>query len=167
MHFVGAADGLRPRFGQADEAHLSLLHEACHRADRVLDRHFRIDAVLVVQVDRLLAQPLEARLASLRHVFGAAIDGILPALDTDLSELGHQHHAIAAALDRAADQFLVMAPAVHVRGVEMVHAHVDRAADQILRRPVIGIAIDAGERHAAEPDRGDREPAATERTMLH
>ena len=41
MHLVGAADGLRRRFAQAERPHLALLHQLLHGADGVLDRHLR------------------------------------------------------------------------------------------------------------------------------
>ena len=51
MGRVGAADRLRRRLGEAEVAHLALLDQLGHRADRLLDRHLGIDPVLVVEVD--------------------------------------------------------------------------------------------------------------------
>ena len=48
-----------------------------HRAHGLLDRHVRVDAVLVVQVDGIDAQPLEAGVAARVHVFGATVDAAL------------------------------------------------------------------------------------------
>ncbi len=49
---------------------------AGHRADRVLDRHIGVDAVLVIEVDDIDAEPLQAGLAGLLHIFGAAVDAV-------------------------------------------------------------------------------------------
>ena len=53
----------RRRLGEAEVAHLALAHELGHGADRLLDRHRRVDAVLVVEVDVVDAEPLQRRLA--------------------------------------------------------------------------------------------------------
>ena len=60
---MGRADGPRRRFAKAEEADLPLLLQPRHLADRLLDRHVRVDAVLVVEVDRLDPEPLQARFA--------------------------------------------------------------------------------------------------------
>ena len=48
----------------------------------------------------------------------------------------------------------------------MVDADVDRVADQLLRDRVVGRAIDAGQRHAAQPDRGDGQVAFAEHAVF-
>ena len=58
---VRAADRLRRGLGQAEVAHLARLDELRHRADGLLDRHADVDAVLVVEVDVVDAEPLAAR----------------------------------------------------------------------------------------------------------
>lgn len=52
----------------ADEAHLAFLHQLLHRADALLHRHVRVRAVLVVEVDALTTEALEAIFAGLLHV---------------------------------------------------------------------------------------------------
>ena len=88
MHLVRAADGFRARFGQAERAHLALLDEPLHRAHRVLDRRVGVDAVLVVEVDDLDAEALQARLAGLHHVLRPAVDALLAVGELHLAELG-------------------------------------------------------------------------------
>jgi hypothetical protein len=100
-------------------AHFPLLHELCHRADRLLDRRLQVDAVLVVEIDRLDAEPLQRCLAGGADVGGAAVDAEVFAVRTaDVPELRRQHDVVAPALDRLADEPLVRAPAVHVGRVE-------------------------------------------------
>ena len=52
LHRVRAADRLHARLRQAEVLDLALADQLLHRARDVLDRHVRIDAVLVEEVDR-------------------------------------------------------------------------------------------------------------------
>ena len=58
MRGVGAADGVGACLRKAEIAHLAFFDEPRHRPDRLLDRHIGVDAVLVVQVDRIDAEAL-------------------------------------------------------------------------------------------------------------
>src|SRR3984893_2802354 len=107
---VASADALRPGFAEAEKAHLALLDQPGHGADRVLYRSRRIDAMLVIEVDNLDAEPLEARLAGLLYVFRATIDA---AGATVLAEFGREHDPVALPrgqrCKRTAEKFLVRA----------------------------------------------------------
>ena len=46
--------------------------EVRHRADGLFDRDFRIDAMLVIEIDVIDAKSLERRVAGLPHVRGVA-----------------------------------------------------------------------------------------------
>jgi len=70
MDPVRAPDGRGCRLTEAEIADLALLDQAFHGADRVLDRHRRVDAMLVVEVDHVDAEALEARVAGLDDVVG-------------------------------------------------------------------------------------------------
>ena len=48
---VGAANGFRAGFGQAEVLDLAGLNQFLHRAGDVFDRHVRVDPVLIEQVD--------------------------------------------------------------------------------------------------------------------
>ncbi len=56
----GPADGLRADLRQADVADVAGLHQLGDGADRVLDRHVRVEAGRAVDVDVVHAQPLQA-----------------------------------------------------------------------------------------------------------
>src|SRR5437763_1136475 len=88
VYRMGTPDALGVCLAEPEMAHLALLDEAAHRADRVLDRHAGVDAVLVIEVDRVDAEPLQADLARLLHVFGAAVDAIGAAGLAGLAEFG-------------------------------------------------------------------------------
>ncbi len=168
MHGMRSADRVGRRLGQAEEAHLALVDEPRHRADRVLDRHGRIDAMLVVEVDRVDPQPLQRRLAGLPHVVGMPADAeALAVRAAPVAELRRDDDPIAAPVDRAADELLVDEGAVHVGRVEQRHAEVDGATDRRHRLILVGLAVELRHPHAAEADRGDRGAAASEHTCLH
>jgi hypothetical protein len=119
VHGMGAADGLRTRLAQAQVADLALLDEPRHRPDGVLDRHVGVDPVLVVEVDPVDLQPLQAPLESDGHVFGPAVrPPPLPARAADIAELAREGDLLAAALQRACDQLLVCSGTIGVGGVE-------------------------------------------------
>jgi len=64
MHLCGAADRRRRSLRQPDMPHLARRHEPGHRANRLLDRHLWIDAVLVIEIDGLDLEPAEAGIAA-------------------------------------------------------------------------------------------------------
>src|SRR5438270_4121617 len=151
VYRMGAPNALGVRLAEPVVAHVGLLDEAAHRADRVLDRHARVDAVLVVEVDRVDAEPLQAGLARLLHIFGAAVDAIGAAGLAGLAEFGGDDDVVRPAFEGAAEQLLVVAPAIHVGAVEMIDAELGRAPDQRLGRLVVARPVGAGPRPAGEP----------------
>jgi hypothetical protein len=163
---MGAADALRRGFRQPEVADLALLHQPRHRAHRFLHRDGGVDAVLVVEVDHLDAEPPQAVLAGLHDVFGPAVHAVAATLAPHLPEFGSDQNLVAAALDGAADHLLAAAPAIHVGQVEVVDAAIQRVADQPFRLGVIRIAIDPGHRHAAEADGGGHGAIRAEPALL-
>ena len=75
MDGVRAADRVGRGLAEADVAHLALLDELAHRADRLLDRNVGVDAVLVVEVDVIGAQPLQRAVDRAAHVLGEPSSG--------------------------------------------------------------------------------------------
>src|SRR5438045_4766391 len=114
---MSSADALRPGLAQAEMPDLALFDEPRHCADRILDRHRLIDPVLVIEIDDIDPEPLEARIACLRDIGGAAVDAVGAARLAGLAEFGRDHDAVAPALQCPAEQFLVLAPPIHVRAV--------------------------------------------------
>src|SRR5262245_46619682 len=142
---MSAADAFGPGFAEAEIANLALFDEPRHRADRLLDRHRRIDPVLVVEVDDIDAEPLEAGVAGLGDIGGAAVDAVgAPGL-AGLAEFAGDHHAIAPPLQCSAAQLFVLAPAIHVRAVEMVDPEFERAMDEPGAVLVVAGAVDTGQ----------------------
>ena len=86
--------------------------------------------MLIVEVDDLDAEPLEARLACGADIGRIALNAQELAIrSAHVAELRREEHLIAAVADRSPDQLLVLADAVHVGGVEEIHAAVDRMMD--------------------------------------
>ena len=73
MHFVSATDGFRGSFGQPEVANFAGAHEFRHGADSFFDGNIGIDAMLVVEVDHIDAEALQAGIASSAYVRGAAL----------------------------------------------------------------------------------------------
>src|SRR5207248_9563425 len=69
-------DALRPGIAHPEITDLALFDAPRHCADRILDRHCRIDPVLIIEIDDIDPKPLEARLAGLDNVGGTAVDAI-------------------------------------------------------------------------------------------
>ena len=124
-----------------------------HGADRVLDRHRLVDAMDVVEVDVIGAEPREALVARLHHVVRMALGARLAVRQADVAELGRQDVLVAPALEPAADQLLVGAVRpVGVRGVDEVDAELGRAVQRGDRLVGIGHAVDRRHAHGAEID---------------
>src|SRR5437867_7773155 len=152
---MGPTDALGPRLAEPDEADLTCFDEPRHGTDRLLDRHRRINPVLIIEIDDLDPEPFQARLAGLGEVSGAAVDPVGAARPTRLAEFAGEHDAVAATFECTTEQLLVLAPAIHVRAVEVIDAELDRPMDQRDPRLVVAGAVDAGQRHAPETDRRD------------
>src|SRR6516164_2499367 len=161
MHRMRPAAGFRTRFAYTERAHLALLQEPRHGADRVFDRHRRIDAVLVIKIDHVDAEALEARLAGGKNKFRTTI-GKFAAAAAEIAEFGRQHDLVAPAFDGFADQRLVVPGAVSVGGVEESDAAIERVANKRHAIVVAARAVYAGERHATKTDRRHRDAGEAE-----
>src|SRR5690349_13344099 len=167
MHRMRAADRRRRRLAEAEVAHLPLLHELRHRPDGLLDRHVVVDAMLIIEVDVVDAEPLERGVAGATHVLRGAVDAEAVALlVADVAELRGENDLVASALDRPTDEPLVGERAVHVGGVEEVDAEVERAVNGRDRRGFIAARVEVGHAHTAEAEGGDGQ-FGTEGAALH
>ncbi len=168
MHRVGPAEGVDAGLRQAEEAHLALLDQPFHGADGVLDRHRRIDPVLVVEIDGLDPEALQALLAGLHDVFGPAVDPEAAIGGALVAELGGDHRLAAIAIRQGPlQQLLIGAQAVHVGGVQEVRAPIQRFAHRGDGFIFVESAVDRGHGHAAEPQGGNLQPLPAELAHLH
>jgi hypothetical protein len=91
------AESRRARFRESDGANFPGSHEIGHRADRVFDRRRGIDAVLIVQVDGVDAEPLQRGVAALPHVLRPSTDAEERAIGgAHVAEFGGNDDLIAA-----------------------------------------------------------------------
>ena len=105
--------------------------QVLHGAGDVLDRHVRVDPVLVEQVDVVDPEPLERGLDGASDVLGPAVEP--PALAVALESkpnLVAITHPVADGRERLADQLLVGERTVDLGGVEEGDAAVDGRADE-------------------------------------
>ena len=119
---------------------LPSLDQLLHRPRHVLDRHVRVDAVLVEQVDAIGPEPLERGLGDLLDVLGRLSRPALPVCAsmskpnlvaiTTWSRIG---------CERLADELFVRERAVDLGGVEEGDAALDGRADQ--RDRILLVAI--------------------------
>ena len=149
-----AADGLDADLGEADVAHVALLDEVGDRADRVLDRHVRVEARGAVDVDDVDAAGASGcrRRSSSRRRAGVSTPSHAPSGArsapnfTESCTLSRR-----PSMARPIEQ-LVVAHAVEVAGVEQGDAALDGGVDGGDALVVVGLPVHAGHAHAAERD---------------
>src|ERR1700756_3346263 len=73
LNRVGAADGLRARFREAEVFYFALLNQFLHCSRHLFDRHIQVDTVLIEQIDRIHLQSPERCLSHLPDVFWPAV----------------------------------------------------------------------------------------------
>jgi hypothetical protein len=168
MDGVGPAERCRGGLAEPERPDLALLAEPRHGADRLLDRDLRIHAMLVVEVDRVDTEALEAGLAGAPDVRRASVDEVPGAVRApDLPELGREHDTLPPAGQRVAKELLVVPPPVHVGGIQEVEAQVERAVDHRDRHGVVALPVGARHRHAAEPESRHPQRAVAEQPVVH
>ncbi len=168
---VGAPERLDASLREAEVPDLALGDQLLHRPGDILDRHVRVDAVLVVQVDGVDAQAPERALRHLPDVLRATVQ-LLPAggrVEVE-AELRGNHRLPAERRERLPDDLLVVR-AVDLRRVEERHATVEGRANErdgllpvgpVGRRPV-----PVAQPHGTVADRRDLESTLPQRTLLH
>src|SRR5579863_2503251 len=115
MNRMGPPNGSRCSLRQAEVADLTLRYQLSHCPHRVLDRHFRVYAMQIVEVDRVDAEPRKRCVTRGPHVLGTAIDSNECAIWlTFNSEFCCQHDSLAPPLQGARDQAFISKRTVRV-----------------------------------------------------
>src|SRR5918994_1790793 len=117
LHRVCAPDRLHACFGKAEVLDLAFLDQLLYRAGNVFDRHVRIDAVLIEEIDAVGLQALERGLGDLPDVLWPAVKARLCVSGFE-AELGSDHHPITEWGEGCAHELLVGERAVSFRRVE-------------------------------------------------
>src|SRR6266542_4941022 len=171
LNRVCTADRLRARLREAEVLDLALADQLLHGARDVLDRHARVDAVLVEEVDHIDPESLERGLCDLLDVLGPAVEAapVCFTFEGGLeAELRGDHDLAAEGRQRLAHELLVRERPVDLGGVEEGDAVLDRRTDErehlllVCRR-----AVAKAHSHAAEPDGRDLEIAPSKSALLH
>jgi hypothetical protein len=122
-------------------------------AHHIFDGHRLVDAVLVVEVDVVGVETLQARFATRPHVFGTSVDAVPTAsLVAHDAKFGGDDGLLANAGKRFAQQFLVGIRPVHIRAIEEIDAQGQRAVENRDGGRVIRRAIELRHAHTAKPD---------------
>ena len=152
MNHVRATNRRWRSFRQTKEADFAGLYQIGHRAHGVFDWRLRINAMLVVQIDDIDAESLEGSVARSLHVFRPTAHGPERriVLFADIAELGGEKDTVALAANSFANELLIVANAVHIRGVEKVDAKFDRAMDGRGRPGIVSLAVELAHAHAAK-----------------
>ena len=127
--------------------------------------------VQLVEVHMVRPQALERPLEGERDVSGIEIRADSPMVEI-AAHLRGEVHLIPASLQGLAEDLLAVPPSVHVRGIEEVHAEVDRLLYRGDRLPVVrrAVGIPMGvpaDRPGPESDFRDLEAGLPERPSLH
>ena len=138
--------------GQAEQPDLAFGDEGREGPEALLDRHLRIDAVQVVEVQHIDPETRE-------RVLAVAAQGLRAAVAHAVLEaaLRRDHDLCRTVAQRTADECLVVAPAVLHRRVEVRHAQLQGAPEGALGDRVVLRIEEVAPRsaHAAEADGGN------------
>src|SRR5207237_9439905 len=106
--------------GQTEITHLAGANQLRHRAYGFFDRRFRIDPMLIIEVDAINAEPAQARFARLLHILRFPVNPAKPwrILVAQDSELCRDDNAMAFAGNTAPVQFLILARPINAVGIE-------------------------------------------------
>jgi hypothetical protein len=109
--------------------------------------------VLVIKVYVVDPEPLQAGVAGLLDVLGAAIHADPVALlVAHVAELGGEHDLVTAVANSASDELLVVPSPVNIGGIEEIDPEFQCAVNGLDRLFIVRGAIKLGHAHAAEPN---------------
>src|SRR5213078_1699087 len=158
-------DDLPGRQGRAaDIAHLALLHEVVEGAQGLFDRRLGVGDMLLVEVDIIGVEPLQARLDGRHDVApGGALPSPFPVHRP--GKFAGEHDLVPPSGEGTAQLFLRPAAlAIGVGGVEKGDAEIESLVHDGARRRIIDAPAEIV---AAEPNRRDDQPGTTEIALLH
>ena len=162
-HRFRVADVLAGHVRRREVEHLALAHERVERLQRFLDRPDRVRVVLVVHVDVISGEALEADLDAGADARREDAGRVLLVAGPG-EELRRDHDVVAPAAERGGEELLRLASAVHLGGVEVGDALVERSVHDRTRR----VLVDAhAEVVAPEAHHREQRPVGSERASVH
>src|ERR1700674_3260813 len=166
---LGELPGVHAR--GAEVAGLACPHHVMERFQRLLDRRRGVPAMDLVEVDVVGAEAAQRAVDGVEDVF-ARQPAVIRTLAHRKEDLGGDDHLVALGevAERPPQHLLAGAARVHVGGVEEVHAHLERPADErpallFRQHPVAPLA--AAIAHATEAETGDLESGTTQVDVVH
>ena len=161
MDRVSAPDRLGRRLAQSEMTDLALLDQLPHRSHRLLDLDVRVDAVLVVEVDVIGAEPLQGAFHRAADMLCRAVERAdrrhLARLRRRLDppcELGRDHVFVSMPLDRTADELLVGHRPVQLCGIQEADPELQRTPDGRDRLAFVSGPVEGRHAHASKPEGG-------------
>jgi hypothetical protein len=168
---MGATDCLHSCFRKAEVLHLACLNQLLHRPCHVFDRHVRVNAVLIEQINDINLKPLERSLGDILDVRWPTIQTLPAGTSVRIkfeSELRCYHHSPAERSEGFAHKFFICERAVNFSGVEerdaAFHGCPKNRRHLLL---VLGWAVGKAHSHAAQPDGRDFEIGVAKFALLH
>ena len=128
-----AADRLCAGLRKAEVPDLALLNQVLYRARNVIDRHVRVNTVLVKQIYDVGLQPLEGSLRNRLNVRRTAVHAptTFPCLEINIeTELRCNDDSAPEGRERLPEKFLVCEGTVCFGGVEEGNSTLDSPLDQ-------------------------------------
>src|SRR5215207_8329191 len=142
MHSMRAPDGAGPRFAQAEITNLALPNEPGHGSDGIFNRHVRVDAMDVIEIDDIDPHAFQAGLTGNRDVIRSAVhSAALPVRPADVTELGGNEIFVPPSFDGLADELLVDAGRVGIGRIQHIDAKLRGAMDSCYRLHIVGNAV--------------------------
>ena len=129
MDVVSASQCVRRDLREADRADRARFDEARQFPDRVFDRDRFVDAMHIIEVNVVDAEPLPRAVEGLADMGRAIVEEARAVVASANGELGRERHPGAAAFvfgQELADKLLAKAIAIDVGGVPEIDAEIER-----------------------------------------
>jgi hypothetical protein len=167
LNGMGAADDLRASFGHSEVLHFTFADQLSYGSRDIFDRNFRVDTMLIKQVNCIDLQAVQGSLRNFPDSLGAAIEPLRGNAIHE-AELCRNYWLVLDRCERFAKQFFIRERAVRFGSIEECHACVVRSSDQLDRRCFFGRRpIAEAEPHATESESRNLKPALAQLSLLH
>ena len=139
--------------GQPGLAHLAFFDQVGQQSELFVRRHLGVDPVQLEQVQAVDGQPPKAHFRLLAQVLGPPDRVPLSGSGADQPGLGGDDQALGVGVESLADQVLAHVWTVGIRGVDEIHAELDRPAQDADALLAVGrLAPDAPAREPHGPE---------------
>ncbi|HZM02726.1 MAG TPA: hypothetical protein VFC44_06855 [Candidatus Saccharimonadales bacterium] len=138
---------------QLDPAVRKLVLAVTHCPDSFFNRHLRVHSVLVIKVNHVNPETLQARIAALTNIFRLAIDpNELALFISDISKLGGQNYSVSVTFNCITKKSFVVPATIHIGCVEKVDSQVERPMNRRDGFFIVARPVEFRHSHAAQAD---------------